>query len=177
MRCGGVSPHAVHEALLCLGAGTCTCAVHVGPQSTPGALVCLSSPSSRSLHDLPWADICLGLAQTVYIYTVYFFLFRVKISKCMGHAYMVWANHTYAGTCAHASTDPQVKLLKEVEQEVLANHQQALLQKEHSGAAALLRDDKVRCRLSAHTRGLKTEHAASARARAPARAMTQWGQG
>lgn len=37
----------------------------------------------------------------------------------------------------------QVKLLKEVEQEVLSNHQQALLQKEHSGCAALLRDDKV----------------------------------
>jgi cullin 1 len=37
----------------------------------------------------------------------------------------------------------QPKLLKEVEQEVLSNHQQALLQKEHSGCAALLRDDKV----------------------------------
>uniref|UniRef100_A0A7S0WZR9 Cullin family profile domain-containing protein n=1 Tax=Chlamydomonas leiostraca TaxID=1034604 RepID=A0A7S0WZR9_9CHLO len=41
----------------------------------------------------------------------------------------------------HSST--KIKLLKEVETEVLSNHQQALLQKEHSGCAALLRDDKT----------------------------------
>lgn len=41
----------------------------------------------------------------------------------------------------HASS--KVKLLKEVETEVLSNHQQVLLQKEHSGCAALLRDDKT----------------------------------
>lgn len=37
----------------------------------------------------------------------------------------------------------QVKLLREVENEVLSAHQSALLQKEHSGCAALLKDDKV----------------------------------
>ena len=38
---------------------------------------------------------------------------------------------------------PQPKLLKEVETEVLTNYEQNLLQKEHSGCAALLKDDKV----------------------------------
>jgi cullin 1 len=42
----------------------------------------------------------------------------------------------------HASTKP--KLLREVENELLAKYEQDLLQKEHSGCAALLRDDKVR---------------------------------
>lgn len=42
----------------------------------------------------------------------------------------------------HSST--KAKLLKEVETEVLANYETALLQKEHSGCAALLRDDKVK---------------------------------
>lgn len=42
----------------------------------------------------------------------------------------------------HASTKP--KLLREVETEVLQKYEQDLLQKEHSGCAALLRDDKVR---------------------------------
>jgi hypothetical protein len=41
----------------------------------------------------------------------------------------------------HAST--KSKLLREVENEVLSKHQQELLQKEHSGCAVLLRDDKV----------------------------------
>jgi cullin 1 len=41
----------------------------------------------------------------------------------------------------HASTKP--KLLREVENELLAKYEQDLLQKEHSGCAALLRDDKV----------------------------------
>lgn len=44
----------------------------------------------------------------------------------------------------HAST--KSKLLKEVETELLANYEQRLLTKEHSGCAALLRDDKVCCR-------------------------------
>jgi cullin 1 len=42
----------------------------------------------------------------------------------------------------HAATKP--KLLKEVEAELLAQYEGQLLAKEHSGAAALLRDDKVR---------------------------------
>jgi hypothetical protein len=42
----------------------------------------------------------------------------------------------------HAVTKP--KLLKEVEAELLAQYETQLLAKEHSGAAALLRDDKVR---------------------------------
>uniref|UniRef100_A0A383WLY6 Cullin family profile domain-containing protein n=1 Tax=Tetradesmus obliquus TaxID=3088 RepID=A0A383WLY6_TETOB len=41
----------------------------------------------------------------------------------------------------HASTKP--KLLREVESELLAKYEQDLLQKEHSGCAALLRDDKT----------------------------------
>jgi hypothetical protein len=41
----------------------------------------------------------------------------------------------------HTST--KAKLLREVENEVLSKHQQELLQKEHSGCAVLLRDDKV----------------------------------
>jgi hypothetical protein len=41
----------------------------------------------------------------------------------------------------HAATKP--KLLKEVEAELLAQYEAQLLAKEHSGAAALLRDDKV----------------------------------
>lgn len=40
----------------------------------------------------------------------------------------------------HATSEP--KLLREVEREVLSQHQQQLLEKEHSGCAALLRDDK-----------------------------------
>lgn len=42
----------------------------------------------------------------------------------------------------HASTKP--KLLKEVETELLQKYENELLQKEHSGCAALLRDDKVK---------------------------------
>ncbi len=42
----------------------------------------------------------------------------------------------------HMDTKP--KLLKEVEQEILEHYEQELLEKEHSGAAALMRDDKVR---------------------------------
>uniref|UniRef100_A0A7R9VZX3 Cullin family profile domain-containing protein n=1 Tax=Chlamydomonas euryale TaxID=1486919 RepID=A0A7R9VZX3_9CHLO len=41
----------------------------------------------------------------------------------------------------HTSTRP--KLLKEVEKQVLSNYETVLLQKEHSGCAALLRDDKT----------------------------------
>ena len=41
----------------------------------------------------------------------------------------------------HASTKP--KLLAEVERELLATYEAALLDKEYSGCAALLRDDKV----------------------------------
>ena len=41
----------------------------------------------------------------------------------------------------HHSTRP--KLLKEVERELLTNYEMQLLEKEHSGCAALLRDDKV----------------------------------
>lgn len=41
----------------------------------------------------------------------------------------------------HASTKP--KLLKQVEEEVLRKYENDLLQKEHSGCAALLRDDKT----------------------------------
>ncbi|GAX74529.1 hypothetical protein CEUSTIGMA_g1978.t1 [Chlamydomonas eustigma] len=41
----------------------------------------------------------------------------------------------------HTSSKP--KLLKEVEQELLANYETRLLQKENSGCAALLRDDKA----------------------------------
>lgn len=41
----------------------------------------------------------------------------------------------------HMDTKP--KLLKEVEQEILEHYEQELLEKEHSGAAALMRDDKV----------------------------------
>ena len=37
----------------------------------------------------------------------------------------------------------QAKLLREVETEVLSSYETRLLQKEHSGCAALLRDDKV----------------------------------
>ena len=42
----------------------------------------------------------------------------------------------------HAST--KVKLLRAVETELLAKYETRLLEKEHSGAAALLRDDKAR---------------------------------
>ena len=41
----------------------------------------------------------------------------------------------------HPSSKP--KLLKEAENELLRQYQQQLLEKEHSGCAALLRDDKV----------------------------------
>ena len=41
----------------------------------------------------------------------------------------------------HSSS--KAKLLKEVENEVLMSYEMRLLQKEHSGCAALLRDDKV----------------------------------
>ncbi|KAG2490035.1 hypothetical protein HYH03_011500 [Edaphochlamys debaryana] len=41
----------------------------------------------------------------------------------------------------HAST--KAKLLKEVENELLSNYEQRLLTKEHSGCAALLKDDKT----------------------------------
>lgn len=41
----------------------------------------------------------------------------------------------------HATT--KAKLLKEVETQVLSNYETVLLQKEHSGCAALLRDDKT----------------------------------
>ena len=41
----------------------------------------------------------------------------------------------------HSSS--KAKLLKEVENEVLMSYETRLLQKEHSGCAALLRDDKV----------------------------------
>ena len=46
------------------------------------------------------------------------------------------------GNYLHPSTKP--KLLKEVETEVLTKYEEQLLAKEHSGCAALLRDDKVR---------------------------------
>lgn len=49
----------------------------------------------------------------------------------------------YGRLSLSTNAPPQVKLLREVEMELLSNHQQTLLQKEHSGAAALLRDDKV----------------------------------
>jgi hypothetical protein len=45
--------------------------------------------------------------------------------------------------CFSASSKP--KLLREVESELLAKYEADLLAKEHSGAAALLRDDKVGC--------------------------------
>lgn len=45
----------------------------------------------------------------------------------------------------HAST--KSKLLKEVEAELLSNYEMRLLTKEHSGCAALLKDDKVCCRV------------------------------
>ena len=45
------------------------------------------------------------------------------------------------GNYLHPSTKP--KLLKEVENEVLTKYEEQLLAKEHSGCAALLRDDKV----------------------------------
>jgi hypothetical protein len=41
----------------------------------------------------------------------------------------------------HVDTKP--KLLAEVEREILEKHQTELLEKEQSGAAALMRDDKV----------------------------------
>ncbi|GFR52348.1 hypothetical protein Agub_g14894 [Astrephomene gubernaculifera] len=44
-------------------------------------------------------------------------------------------------TYLHASTRP--KLLREVEAELLSNYEQRLLTKEHSGCAALLKDDKT----------------------------------
>ena len=44
----------------------------------------------------------------------------------------------------HIST--KAKLLRAVETELLAKYEDTLLQKEHSGAAALLRDDKARPR-------------------------------
>ena len=44
---------------------------------------------------------------------------------------------------AYLHSSSKVKLLKEVETEVLTNYETRLLQKEHSGCAALLRDDKV----------------------------------
>lgn len=39
--------------------------------------------------------------------------------------------------------DSKPKLLKEVENEILANYEQQLLEKETSGCAVLLRDDQV----------------------------------
>lgn len=52
----------------------------------------------------------------------------------------VRAEEERVGAYLHTSTKP--KLLKEVETELLAVHQAQLLEKEHSGCAALLRDDK-----------------------------------
>lgn len=52
----------------------------------------------------------------------------------------------------HVSSKP--KLLKEVEHEVLAVHQAALLEKENSGCAALLMDDKVIALVSCPASGL-----------------------
>ena len=45
------------------------------------------------------------------------------------------------GHYLHASSE--TKLLKEVEKEVLAKYEMRLLEKEHSGCAVLLRDDKT----------------------------------
>lgn len=50
----------------------------------------------------------------------------------------------------HQSSKP--KLLKRVETELLAEHKQALLEKENSGCKSLLRDDKVYCNTFNHVK-------------------------
>ena len=44
---------------------------------------------------------------------------------------------------SYLHVDSKPKLLKQVETEVLANYETQLLEKENSGCAVLLRDDKV----------------------------------
>ena len=61
--------------------------------------------------------------------------YLVKAEQCLGR------EKERVGHYLHASSE--VKLLKEVEREVLAAYETRLLEKEHSGCAAMLRDDKT----------------------------------
>jgi cullin 1 len=61
--------------------------------------------------------------------------YLIKAEQCLGR------EKERVGHYLHASSE--AKLLKEVEREVLATYETRLLEKEHSGCAALLRDDKT----------------------------------
>ena len=61
--------------------------------------------------------------------------YLVKAEQCLGR------EKERVGHYLHASSE--AKLLKEVEREALATYETRLLEKEHSGCAALLRDDKT----------------------------------
>lgn len=76
--------------------------------------------------------------------------------------------HRSPQRCPDLLLATQPKLLKAVEEEVLSKYEAELLQKEHSGAAALLRDDKVR---AAHAAACGARVAASCVA---ARCVAAW---
>ena len=61
--------------------------------------------------------------------------YLIKAEQCLGR------EKERVGHYLHASSE--AKLLKEVEREALATYETRLLEKEHSGRAALLRDDKT----------------------------------
>jgi len=61
--------------------------------------------------------------------------YLIKAEECLGK------EKERVGFYLHASSE--TKLLKEVERETLSEYETRLLEKEHSGAAALLRDDKT----------------------------------
>ena len=61
--------------------------------------------------------------------------YLIKAERCLGR------EKERVGHYLHASSE--AKLLKEVEREALATYETRLLEKEHSGCAALLRDDKT----------------------------------
>lgn len=61
--------------------------------------------------------------------------YLIKAEECLGK------EKERVGYYLHASSE--TKLLKEVERETLSEYETRLLEKEHSGAAALLRDDKT----------------------------------
>ena len=62
--------------------------------------------------------------------------YLIKAERCLGRG----RRSAPGTTCTRSS---EAKLLKEVEREALATYETRLLEKEHSGCAALLRDDKT----------------------------------
>jgi cullin 1 len=71
--------------------------------------------------------------------------YMLKAEECLKQEEERVANYL------HVDTKP--KLLKEVETEILEHYESELLEKEHSGAAALMRDDKVGPASSDHQQG------------------------